>query len=100
MPQTDYGPVNITQGNTAEFVAEFFDSNKVVTIPSGATLVVSYTNINNASQTDTVIMTQVAANYLATWSSTNAALGLANWSVTATALSSPSQIGQLRIIDP
>jgi hypothetical protein len=100
MPQTEFGPTNIDQGNLAEFVAEFFDSNHNVTVPIGATLNVSYTNINNASQTDSVTMAQINSFYVATWSSTSASFGLANWSITAAGNSSASQVGQIRVIDP
>lgn len=100
MPQTDFGPTNIQQNNSAFFTAEFFDSNGNLTIPAGATLSVSYTNINNASQTDMFAMTPSNSFFTATWSSTSAALGLASWSITATGFSSLSQIGQIRVIDP
>jgi hypothetical protein len=100
MPQTEFGPVNIVQGDSAEFVAEFFDSNGAITVPTGATLSVSYTNINNASQTDNTAMTALNSFFTAVWSSTSASLALANWSITAAGNSSASQVGQIRVIDP
>lgn len=100
MTQVDLGPVNIVYGNSAFFTAEFYDANGVLSIPAGATLSITYTNINNASQTDTATMTLVNSFYTTTWSSTNAALGLAPWTITATGATSASQIGVIRVIDP
>src|SRR5262245_66524305 len=100
MTQVALGPVNIQYGNSAFFTAEFYDSNGVLTTPSGATLSITYTNINNASQTDAIVMTVNNSFYIATWSSTNAALGLALWSIMAAGASSASQLGVIRVIDP
>jgi hypothetical protein len=100
MPQTDLGPVNIRQGNSAEFVAEFFDSNNRITIPSGATLSITYTNTGNASQTDTVTLGAVNSFFTGVWSSSGASLGLANWSVFASGNSTAAQVGLIRIIEP
>lgn len=100
MTYVDYGPFNLNYGNSAFFTAEFYDSNGILTIPAGATLSVTYTNINNASQTDSLSMSLLNSFYTATWSSTNAALGLAPWTITALGASSASQIGIIRVIDP
>jgi hypothetical protein len=100
MPQTEWGPVNIQYGNSAFFTAEFYDINHDLTVPSGATLAVSYTNINFLPQTDSFAMTLLNSFFNATWSSTNASLGLASWSIVAAGNSSASQIGQIRVIDP
>ena len=100
MPQTDLGPVNIRYGNSAEFVAEFFDSNNHTTVPSGATLSITYTNINNSPQTDTVTLASVNSFFTGVWSSTSAALGLAPWQVFASGNSTAAQIGIIRIIEP
>lgn len=100
MTQVALGPVNIQYGNTAFFTAEFYDSNGLLTVPSGATLSITYTNINNASQTDNVVMSVNNSFYICTWSSSNAALGLALWSIIAAGVSSASQLGVIRVIDP
>ena len=100
MTQKEFGTTNKTQGNSAEFVAEFFDSNSNITVPSGATLSVTYTNINNSSQTDNVTMAAINSFFTGVWSSTSASYGLADWSITAAGNSSASQIGQIRVIDP
>lgn len=100
MTQNDFGPTNIQQNNSAFFTAEFIDSSGNIIIPAGATLTVSYININNASQIDTLAMAFANSFFTATWSSTSASRGLADWSITATGFSSIAQIGQIRVIDP
>lgn len=99
-PQTVWGPVNIQQGNSAFFTAEFYDSSGNTTTPTGATLAVSYTNLNNLSQTDSFTMAASGSFYTATWSSASASRGLASWTVTATGNSTAAQNGQIRVIDP
>ena len=100
MTQVDFGPVNIRQGNSAEFIAQFFDANGNLTIPVSATLSIVYLNINNASQTDNVLILPNGGDLLGTWSSTNAQAGLAPWTITATGASSISQSGVIRVYDP
>jgi len=92
------GPFNLQQGNSAQFVVEFFDSTGLLSIPPSATMVVVYTNISNLTQTDTVTMTSVGSFFTGTWSSTSAALGLATWTATALPSSVQAAQGQFRII--
>ena len=100
MTQVEFGPTNITQGNSAFFTAEFYDSNGNITTPSGATLQVTYTNINNATQVDTVTLSAVNSFFTGTWSSSNASYSIADWAIYATGNSTAAQLGKLRIIDP
>lgn len=100
MPQTQWGPVNIQQGNSAFFTAEFYDASGNTTIPSGATLAITYINTSNASTTDSVTLSQTGSFFTGTWSSALASLGLASWTITATGNSTASQQGQIRVIDP
>lgn len=100
MPQTAWGPVNITQGNSAFFTSEFYDANGNTTIPAGATLSITYINTSNTSQTDNVTLSLSGTYFTGTWSSVLASLGLANWIVTATGNSTAAQSGQIRVIDP
>jgi len=100
MTQVEFGPTNITGGNSAFFTAEFFDSNGNLTIPSGATLQITYTNISNVSQTDTVTLTARNSYFVGTWSSTSASYSIADWAIFATGNSTAAQVGKLRIIDP
>lgn len=99
MTQAIFGPVNVTQGNSAQFVAEFLDSSGNITSPSSGTIRVVYTNTSNASQTDTVSLTLTGNFFTGTWSSTSAALGLATWSLYSSTGTGAVQQGLLRVID-
>lgn len=93
-------PVNIAYGNTARFVVEFLDSDQALTIPSSATLTVTYIDRSALTSTSTSIgLTQTNSFFLGTWSSTGAAIGLANWSVSAPGITSPAASGEIRVID-
>jgi hypothetical protein len=100
MPQTDLGPVNITYGNSAFFTVEFYDTNGNTTVPSGASISITYTNIINVEQTDLFALTLNNSFFNGTWSSTSAAPGLAPWTVTVTGFSTVAQIGIIRVIEP
>lgn len=98
MPNYQSGPVNLQQGNTANFVVEFLSSG-ILTVPSSATMTVAYTNTSNTSQTDSVTLTNTNSFFNGRWSSTSAALGLATWTVISAASTTVAATGQLRIID-
>jgi len=91
------GPFNIEQGNSANFVIEFFDVNGQLAVPSSPGMTVTYTNTSNATQVDTVSLALNGSFYTGTWSSTSASLGLATWLTTAPS-SVQVAIGYLRII--
>lgn len=92
------GPFNIEQGNSVQFVVEFFDSNNVFTVPAAATMNVVYINTSNVSQTDAVTLTSVGSFFTGIWSSTSAALGLATWTAVALPSSVQAAQGQIRVI--
>lgn len=92
------GPFNIEQGNSAQFVVEFFDSTGLLSVPPSATMSVVYTNTSNATQTDTLTLVSVGSFFTVTWSSTSAALGLATWTATALPSSVQAAQGQIRVI--
>jgi hypothetical protein len=96
--QLDFGPVNITYGNNAEFVTQFFDSNGNMFSPVSALLSITYLNVNNIAQTDAVTLLPSGGNLVGIWSSINAAPGLASWTVTATGASTVAQVGVIRVI--
>lgn len=100
MPQIDWGPVNLTQGNSAFFTVEFYDTDGHITTPSAANLTVTYTNLSNATQVDNVILEPRGVKFTGTWSSTSASYGIAGWVVGAIGGSSAMQTGELRIIYP
>lgn len=99
MTQVTLGPVNLTTGNSANFVLEFLDSNGLITTPSSATLTVAYTNTGNTTQTDTVSLTLVGSFWTGTWSSTSASLGIATWNLASTGSTVSVQTGLIRVID-
>lgn len=92
------GPFNIQQGNTVEFVVEFFDSAGALSVPSGATMTITYTNTSNVGQTDSITLTSVGRFFNGTWSSALASLGLATWTATALPSSVQAAQGQIRVI--
>ena len=92
------GPINIEQGNTANFSVEFRSSANSVSSPSTTNMTIAYTNLSNGSNTDTIALTPTGSIYLGVWSSVSAALGLATWAVTATGGSSILATGQIRVI--
>jgi len=98
MAQTEFGPVNITKGNSASFVIEFVDSSGNVTTPSSANLVVTYTNTGLSTQSDTVSLSLAGSFWTGAWSSTSASLGLASWTLTGSGSTTTAQHGQLRVI--
>lgn len=92
-------PINITTGSTVEFTVEFFDSAGLLTVPTSATLVVTYppssNNITTASCT--IGMTLSGSFFTASWGSGVAALGLTSYSVTAPGQVTPTT-GTIRVI--
>lgn len=92
-------PTNITQGNTAQFVVEFLDSDGELVVPDSGTLVVTYTLLSDGSSTsDSISLTQDGSFWTGSWDSSVAALGPAAWTVSAPTVTATS--GELRIIDP
>lgn len=90
---------NVTQGNTAQFVAEFLDATGAITVPSGGTLNITYPT--GLTMTSTAIpMTQQNSFFTATWSSSVSSLGSATWNITSVGSTIPAATGDLRIITP
>jgi hypothetical protein len=99
MTQTDFGPVNIIQGNAAIFTVEFFDTLGNTIVPSSAVLSITYTNTGHTSQTDTVPLNPNGYFFNGTWSSSLAAYGIANWMVTSSGSTAVAQTGLIRVTD-
>ena len=90
---------NILQGNTAEFVVEFLDSDGAVTVPASGTLVITYTTLAGSSTFDTITLTLSGTTFwTGSWDSSVAAIGPAAWTVSAPTVAATT--GSLRIIDP
>jgi hypothetical protein len=92
-------PVNITQGSTVSFTVEFLDSSGNLTVPSSATLTMTYTSITGTTASSVIAMTRSNSFFTATWGSGQAAYGMANYSITAPGQATPTT-GSLRLIDP
>ncbi len=91
-------PTNATLGSTIVFTVEFFDSNSNLTVPTSATLTISYPPSSNNVVTATAIiaMTPAGSFFTATWGSGVAAFGITNYSVSAPGQASATT-GQLRL---
>jgi hypothetical protein len=92
-------PYNITGGSTVVFTVEFLDSSGNLTIPSSATLTMTYTSIAGTTASSGIAMTQSGSFFTATWGSGQAAFGMANYSIAAPGQLTPTT-GQLRLLDP
>lgn len=98
MPVYESGPINIQQGNSANFTVEFLSSTNELTVPSSAYLTIDYTNLSNTATTETVDLTNTNSFFTGTWSSTSAALGLAIWNVIAATSTESQSTGQIRVL--
>lgn len=77
-------PINATLGSTLQFTVVFFDSANVITVPSSATLTVTYPLSSNSLTTTScaIGMTAVGDFFTCTWGSGVAAPGLSSYAVT------------------
>ena len=90
-------PFNLTSGSTAQFDVAFFTSSGALTVPTSATLVVSYVTSSGFSTSETVTLSVSGSVFSGTWGSGPARLGIATYSITAPGQPSATT-GQLRII--
>jgi hypothetical protein len=94
---------NVTQGFGAEFIAEFRDLTGEPSIPSGATLSLTYpSGASTVVQTITMVQAEEQPyRFVATWYSAVSDLGLVPWSITVSSVSSGRQVqGTIRVIKP
>ena len=92
-------PINVTVGSTIEFTAVFFDSANDLTVPTSATLTITYPPSSNRLTTASCVigMTPSGNQFTATWGSGVAAVGLSSYSVTGAGQPTPTT-GTLRVI--
>lgn len=92
-------PINVTHGSTVQFTVEFFDSNQVLTVPTSATITITYPPSSNSLTTVSCAIGMSAAGsfFTANWGTTVAALGLSSYSVSAPGQATPTT-GTLRIM--
>ncbi len=91
-------PINVTTGSTVEFTVEFFSSANVLTVPSSATITITYPPVANPLTTVScaIGMTQAGSFFTALWGTGVAAIGLSSYSVSGAGQASPTT-GTLRI---
>jgi len=94
-------PINAPQGRSIVFTAVFFDTSNVVTVPTSATMTVTYPPSSNSITTAScsIDMTAVGQQFTATWASSVAALGLSSYAATAPGqvTGAPGSTGTLRL---
>ncbi len=92
-------PINVTTGSTVEFTVVFFDTANVLTVPTSATLTVTYPpSSNNLTTVSCAIgMTAAGSFFTATWGTGVAALGNSSYSVAAPGQATPTT-GTLRVV--
>lgn len=93
------GPYNVTQGSTVEFTVEFFDASGVLTVPTSATLTMTYTTVAGTTASSGIAMTQSGSFFTAIWGSGVAKLGLATFSIGAPGQATATT-GSLRLLNP
>lgn len=92
-------PINARLGSTLEFTVEFFDSSNVLTVPSSATLTITYPLAANSLTlvSCAIGMTPAGSFFTAIWGSGVAALGLSSYSISAPGQATPTA-GTLRLL--
>jgi hypothetical protein len=94
-------PISAPQGRSIVFTAVFFDTSDVVTVPSSATMTVTYPPSSNNITTVscTIGMTAIGNQFTTTWASSVAAIGLSSYSATAPGqvTAAPGSAGTLRL---
>lgn len=94
-------PINVPSGRTVVFTAVFFDTSEAVTVPSSATLTVTYPLDQSGITLVSCAIAMTAAGdfFTATWSSSVAALGMSSYSAAAPGqvTAAPGSAGELRI---
>lgn len=85
-------PINVTSGSTVGFSVVFFDTTGAITVPSSATLTVTYPPSSNSLTTTScaIGMSPSGSFFIASWGSGVAALGISTVSVNAPGQASPT----------
>lgn len=73
------------RGEPIKFTATFTDPDNPSTAATGATLRVTYINASNATETETIAMSLVGSEWVATWDSSVARTGKVYWHAKSTA---------------
>lgn len=92
-------PFNVASGSTVVFTVVFFDANGAVTVPTSATVTVTYPLSSNPLTTASCSIGMTASGdfFTATWGSGVAALGMSSATASAPGIASADP-QSLRII--
>jgi hypothetical protein len=92
-------PINATLGSTIGFTVVFFDTSSNITVPTSATLTVTYPPSSNILTTVSCSIGMTASGnlFVATWGSGVAGYGLSSYSISGAGQSTPTT-GTLRLI--
>lgn len=94
-------PINASLGDSIVFTVEFFSSG-VLTVPSSASLTITYPPSSNSITTVSCTIGMSAAGnfFTATWASSVAALGLSSYAASAPGITTNASgtTGTLRLI--
>jgi len=94
-------PFSAPQGRQIVFTAVFYDTSQAVTVPTSATLTVTYPPSSNSLATVSVALNMSAAGsfFTASWASSVAAAGLSSFAATAPGqvTGAPGSTGTLRL---
>lgn len=91
-------PVNVSVQSTAVFTVSFFDASGALTVPTSATLTITYPPSSNSITTVscTIGMSPSGSFFTASWGAGVSALGAASYSVTGAGQATPTT-GTLRM---
>lgn len=88
---------NVRRFSTAQFPAEFLDVSGTATIPTSATLVITYGSTSGVIGSTTIAMVVTGNVFIGTWGAGNADLGLWGYSISAPGLPAPVT-GNIRVL--
>lgn len=95
-------PFNSPLGRTIVFTTVFYGTDEAVTVPTSATMTVTYPLSSNplTAASCAIPMSAAGSFFTASWSSSVAALGLSSFSVSAPGqvTAAPGSAGTLRLI--
>lgn len=91
-------PFNVASGSTVIFTVEFFDSDGVLTVPTSATITITYPLSASPLTTTScsIGMTASGSFFTASWGSGVAAIGMSSYSISAPGQTTATT-GQLRV---
>ena len=88
---------NVRRFSTAAFPVEFLDANGVLTVPSSATLTITYTSTAGVAGSTAIDMVPVGFTFVGNWPAGNSDLGLWGYSISAPGQVSPIT-GSIRVL--